>query len=82
MFKKIYLAIDVTDDAQRERLQRIADELSNARLVNGNQLENIYPVYRKYETELRQLFHNVSRNGFGAQTMVSVGKLASRMLKK
>ena len=82
MFKKIYLAIDVTDDAQRERLQRIADELSNARLVNGNQLENAYPMYCKYETELRQLFHNVSRNGFGAQTMVSIGKLASRMLKK
>lgn len=82
MFKKIYIAIDVQDEAQAKRLQQIAEELSNARLFNGNQVENIYPLYRKYENELRQLFYNVSRNGFGTQTMMSIGKLTSRMLKR
>lgn len=82
MFKKIYLAIDVQDDAQRDRLQRIAEELSNSRLLNGNQLEYIYPIYRQYENDIRQIFHMVSTNGFGPSTMMAIGKIASKMIKK
>lgn len=82
MFKKIYIAVDVQDEAQRIRLQRIAEDLSNALLFNGTQLENIYPMYQQYQGEISQLFHNVSRNGFGPQTMVSIGKLASKLLKR
>ena len=47
MYKKIYIAVDVEDDAQRDRVQRIAEDLSNARVFNGNQIENIYPLYRQ-----------------------------------
>lgn len=82
MFKKIYIAVDVTDEAQRIRLQRIAEDLSNARLFNGTQLENIYPMYQQYQGEISQLFHQVSRNGFGTQTMISIGKLASKLIKR
>ena len=82
MLKKIYLVIDVQDEAQRDRVQQIANELSNMRALNGTQIENIYPYYRQYENDIRQLFHSVSQNGFNAQTMVTVGKLATKMIRK
>lgn len=82
MYKKIYIAVDVEDDAQRDRVQRIAEDLSSARVFNGNQIENIYPLYRQYENDIRQLFWNVSHNGFNTQTMMTIGKLASKMIRK
>lgn len=82
MLKKIFLVIDVTDEAQRDRVQQIANEVSNMRPFNGTQVENIYPFYRQYESDIRQLFYNVSHNGFNTQTMMSIGKLASKMIRK
>lgn len=82
MLKKIYLVIDVQDEAQRDRVQQIANELSNMRALNGTQIENIYPYYRQYENDIRQLFWNVSNNGFNTQTMMTIGKLASKMIRK
>ncbi len=82
MLKKIFLVIDVHDEAQRDRVQQIANELSNMRVLNGTQIENIYPLYRQYENDIRQLFWNVSRNGFNTQTMMTIGKLASKMIRK
>ena len=82
MLKKIYLVIDVLDEAQRDRVQQIANELSNMRALNGTQIENIYPYYRQYENDIRQLFWNVSHNGFNTQTMMTIGKLASKMIRK
>ena len=82
MLKKITLVIDVQDEAQRDRVQQIANEVSNMRAINGNQIENMYPLFRRYENDLRQIFYNVSRNGFGAQTMMAIGKMASKMIRK
>lgn len=82
MLKKIYLVIDVEDEAQRGRIQKIAEEISNMRPFNGTQVENIYPFYRQYENDIRQLFYTVSRNGFNTQTMMTVGKLASKIIRK
>ena len=82
MLKKIYLVIDVQDEAQRDRVQQIANELSNMRALNGTQIENIYPLYRQYENDIRQLCWNVSHNGFNTQTMMTIGKLASKMIRK
>ena len=82
MLKKIYLVIDVQDEAQRDRVQQIANELSNMRVLNGTQIENIYPYYRQYEHDIRQLFWNVIHNGFNTQTMMTIGKLASKMIRK
>ena len=82
MLKKIFLVIDVHDEAQRDRVQQIANELSNMRVLNGTQIENIYPLYRQYENDIRQLFWNVIHNGFNTQTMMTIGKLASKMIRK
>ena len=82
MFKKIYIAVDVVDEEQQKRLQRIAEDLSNARLFNGNQLEYIYPIYRQYENDIRHIFQMVKTNGFGPSAMLTIGKMASKMLEK
>ena len=70
MLKKIYLVIDVQDEAQRDRVQQIANELSNMRALNGTQIENIYPYYRQYENDIRQLFCHIQAF-FGRQLLVS-----------
>lgn len=82
MLKKIFIVIDVNDEQQRDRIQIIANDISNMRVLDGNRIENIYPMFKKYESDIRQIFHTVSTNGFGASTMMAIGKLASRMLKK
>ena len=82
MLKKIFLVIDVDNDTQRDRIQNIANEASSKFRFKGTQVEHFYSFYRQYENEISQLFRNVSQNGFNTQTMMSIGKLASKMIRK
>lgn len=61
--RKIAIAVDCEDDAQRDRIQNIMDEVSGMRLLNGNQIENIYPFFRSHQAELFQLFGMVANGG-------------------
>ena len=82
MYKKIFLVIDVDTDTQRDRIQNIANEASSKFRLKGTQVEHFYSFYRQYENEISQLFYSVSQNGFNAQTMMTIGKLATKMIRK
>lgn len=81
-YRKIFIAVDCADDAQKEAVQGIFNELSNMRLFNGNQIQNIYPFVKAHQNELFQLFSMISNNGvkslMSASGIALVTKLAKR----
>ena len=61
--RKIILAVDCADDAQRDRVQEIMNEISGMRFLNGERIEGAYPYFKSHQGELYQLFGMVSKNG-------------------
>ena len=80
--RKIAIAVDCEDDAQRDRIQAIMDEISGMRMLNGGQIENMYPFFRTHQAELFQLFGMVSNGGIkslmSGQGVALITKLAKR----
>jgi hypothetical protein len=74
MYKKIFLAVDCADDAQRDEVQRIMNEVSNMRLFNASQILSAYPYFRLHQGELSQLFTMVSRGG--VKSLMSAGGIS------
>jgi hypothetical protein len=74
MYKKIFLAVDCADDAQRDEVQRIMNEVSNMRLFNASQILSAYPYFRQHQGELSQLFTMVSRGG--VKSLMSAGGIS------
>lgn len=80
--RKIAIAVDCEDDAQRDRIQAIMDEISGMRVLNGGQIESMYPFFRTHQAELFQLFGMVSNGGIkslmSGQGVALITKLAKR----
>ena len=80
--RKIIIAVDCADDAQRDRVQEIMNEISGMRLLNGTRIEGMYPYFREHQGDLYQLFDMVSKNGIkslmSGQGISVITKLARR----
>lgn len=61
--RKIYLAIDCKDDAERNAVQTLANEISNMRALNGAQLISIAPTLYNNKDSLRRLFRLIATGG-------------------
>lgn len=64
--RKIMIAVECADDAQRDRVQKIMDEVSGMRMLNGDRIESAYPYLKAHWGDLRALFGMVSKNGVKA----------------
>lgn len=77
MIKKVFLAIECTDEKQRDEVQLVLNELSNARMITGETFLKAYPLYKQREVEIRQLFRLVAANGVkGIMSIQGAGLLA------
>lgn len=80
--RKIIIAVDCVDDAQKERVQNIVNEISGMRMLDGGKIEDVYPFFRLHHAEISQLFSMVSRNGIksvmSGQGLALITKLAKR----
>ena len=80
--RKIIVAVDCADDAQRDRVQEIMNEISGMRMLDGAKMEGMYPFFRSHHSELRQLFGMVANNGIkslmSGQGLGIITKLARR----
>lgn len=80
--RKIVIAVDCVDDAQRDRVQGIMNEVSGMRVLDGGKIEGMYPYFRSHQVELMQLFRLVGNGGVKAlmsgQGIGLVTKLARR----
>lgn len=80
--RKIIIAVDCADDAQRDRVQDIVNEISGMRMLDGGKIEGMYPFFRLHHDEISQLFSMISRNGIksvmSGQGLALITKLARR----
>ena len=81
-YRKIFIAVDCADDTEKKLYRAYSMNLSNMRLFNGNQIQNIYPFVKAHQNELFQLFSMISNNGvkslMSASGIALVTKLAKR----
>lgn len=61
MLRKIYIVIDCENDSQKESVQQIMNDLSNMRLIDGKNIESMYPFFKLHQGELMQLFNMVRK---------------------
>lgn len=81
-YRKIYLAIDCEDDAQRDALQKIFNEISNMRVLNATQIQGMYPFFRQHQSELEQIFSLVKNKGVKGLISMQGANLLNRLTKK
>lgn len=80
--RKIYIAVECADDAQRDIIQGIFNEVSNMRIFNGSQIQGMYPFVRAHQNELYQLFTMVGKNGIKSLMSASGIALVTKLAKR
>jgi hypothetical protein len=63
MLRKLNIAIDCTDDQQKEQVQQALAELGGMNLINGTQILKIYPFFRAHQLEIMELFSMIAKDG-------------------
>lgn len=66
MLRKIIIAVDCADDAERDRVQAIATEVSNMRILDGRMMVGIWPYVQAHKGDIQQLFSLISEDGIKA----------------
>ena len=81
MLRKIYIAVECRDDAQKERVQKIAEEISQMRMFDGDALESIYPELKKRKQKISEMIHYIMVNGVqGVKSFKFIGLLSELIL--
>ena len=52
MLRKIIIAVDCADDAERDRVQNIATEVSNMRILDGRKMVGIWPYVQSHKSDM------------------------------
>lgn len=63
MLRKLNIAIDCTDDAQKEQVQQVLAEISGMGLLKGGQILSVYPFFKGHQRELIELFNMIAKDG-------------------
>lgn len=79
--RKIYIAVDCEDDAQKEDVQKLLNELSCMRLFDGRKMLAAYPFYKRYEGEITELFNMVAAGGMKSLMSLRGASLLSKFTK-
>lgn len=81
MLRKIYIAVDCVDDAQKERIQKIAEDISSMRLFDGNMIESVYPQLNAKKIEIYNIVKLVKEEGVKGLKSMKFLSLLSNMLR-
>lgn len=82
MLRKIYVAVDCRDDAERDAVQGVMNEVSNMRVLNGAQIVSMAPMVKAKKDVIGQMFGLIAQRGPQALASVQGGILIAKMLKK
>lgn len=81
MLRKLNVAIDCASDAERDAVQKILEDISAMRLINGGALVAFYPWAQAHKTELIKLFNLIAKDGVKAIVSVSGGSLIAKLMR-
>lgn len=61
--RKITLAVECRDDAERDAFQNLANEISNMRILKASELLAMEPLLKANKEPLAKLFKMVAKGG-------------------
>lgn len=79
--RKLYIVLDCDDDQQKEQVQSLLNEVSNARMLNGRQLVSMAPIIQRNRTDITELFNMIRQGGIKAIMSMRGGLIISRISK-
>lgn len=79
--RKFFVVLDCEDDAQHDEVQKIFNELSNARVMTATTLQRAYPMYKARETDIRQLFLLLRDNGIKGLMSMQGASLLTKLIR-
>lgn len=63
MLRKVYLVVDCADDKQKEFVQQAMNEVSNMRMLSGDNIQSMFPFFKQHKNDLMQLFTMIKNGG-------------------
>lgn len=79
--RKLYIVLDCDDDQQKEQVQSLLNEVSNARMLNGRQLVSMAPIIQRNRADITELFNMIRQGGIKAIMSIKGGLIISRISK-
>lgn len=80
--RKIYIVVDCVDDTERNDVQNVFNEVSNARLLKGGDIINMLPVFNRNKDDLLQLFRMIKDGGIKSLMSIKGGSLIAKLSRK
>ena len=63
MLRKISIGVDCATDAERDKVQEIANALTGSMLVTAQQIIAFYPFFLQHRGKAAAVFNFIKRNG-------------------
>lgn len=82
MLRKVFLVVECHDDQQKEVVQKALNDISNMRILNGDNIQSMYPFFKQHQNELVQLFDMIRRGGIKSLFSIQGGGLLAKLTKK
>lgn len=79
--RKIYIAVECANDEQRDRVQRIAEEISSMRVFDGNMIEGVYPTLRAKQSQISGIIQHIKANGIQGVKSVKFLTLIGELIR-
>lgn len=79
--RKLYIVLDCDNDQQKEQVQSLLNEVSNARMLNGRQLVSMAPIIQRNRADITELFNMIRQGGIKAIMSIKGGLIISRISK-
>ena len=79
--RKFFIVLDCEDDAQHDEVQKMFNELSNARVMTATTLQRAYPMYKARENDIRQLFLLLRDNGIKGLMSMQGASLLTKLIR-
>lgn len=81
MLRKVYLVIECADDTQKDAVQQALNDISNMRVLHGDNIQSMYPFFKIHQKELMQLFEMIKKGGVKSLFSIQGGTLLSKLTK-
>ena len=79
--RKLFIVLDCDDDHQKEQVQALLNEVSNARMLNARQLVSMAPMIQRNKQDIVELFNLIKQGGIKSIMYVKGGLIISRISK-
>lgn len=73
MLRKISIGVDCVDDAERDKVQEIANALTAAAQIDGKKAIAFYHLYMQHRGKVTALFNFIKNNGLPSPVAKMIG---------